>query len=151
MGRKVKLDAAGQPVPPKPRKPRAPSAKKETKAPSEPVAEASQPAPAEVAPLTQAQEDLIQETLDSLGDTLVEPAAEKPAPQAPPTRKLQASNPEDEILDLENAASTMVKGYKESWRAAIAAKARSMGIGDRASKREWKGVFVAWGGHSILR
>ena len=80
-------------------------------------------------------------------ETPKEPA--KPEPQ--PTRALSSPDPDSEEIAIEDAAGAMVDGFKESWLPAIRAKATTMGVKDKASRRTWRGVFVAWGGAGILR
>lgn len=60
-------------------------------------------------------------------------------------------NPDDAVLDIVAACGEMLDGYKESWTAAVRAKAKSMGVGEKATRREWRGVFIAWGGVQILK
>lgn len=71
--------------------------------------------------------------------------------QAVVKAKLKPKDPDDDMLPVEEAAASMVDGFKESWLPAIRAKARSMGIEGSTTRRTWRGVFLAWGGPSILR
>lgn len=86
----------------------------------------------------------------SVSDTQ-ENRAQTEEPKPKPVPKLSSQNPDDAIMNIEDAASSMVDGYKESWLPAIRAKAKSMGMGDKATKREWRALFISWGGLGILR
>lgn len=109
------------------------------------VETAKEAAPAEVTlDLTKGPED------EELGCDVIAVEAAAQAPKKARAR-LDSANPDDVEMSIEDAASSMVDGYKESWLPAIRAKARSMGIGDKASRRTWRGVFIAWGSASILR
>lgn len=78
-----------------------------------------------------------------------EAVAEKP--KTLKQKKFQSEDVERELLSIEAATGTMIKGFKESWLPAIRVKARSMGIDGDATKSAWRAVFVAWGGYSILK
>ena len=61
-----------------------------------------------------------------------------------------SENSDDQVMDIDSAALTMVRGCKESWLPSIRAKARSMGYEEKATRREWRSVFAMWGGAGIL-
>lgn len=65
--------------------------------------------------------------------------------------KFQAYNPDDDEMTLEDAARNMVDGFKDSWLPAIRVKAKSMGFEHKATRAQWRHVFVAWGTLSILK
>jgi hypothetical protein len=85
--------------------------------------------------------------------TEIKAALAEPNPGPSKKERPMFSEPDKDLeqMDLVKAASTMMVGFKPHWVHALRAKANSMGItGPLATKREWRRVFVAWGGPSYL-
>lgn len=77
---------------------------------------------------------------------------EVPAPEEPKKQSVKMSHdPEDQIMSIDEAASLMMKNFRENWLPAIRAKAKAMGAGETATKRVWRAIFMAWGGPGIMR
>lgn len=84
-----------------------------------------------------------------VAEVMAEAHAEPPAAEK---KKLKFSeNKDDNVMDIESAAFELIRGYKESWLPSVKAKARQMGYGDNATRREWRIIFAQWGGAHIIQ
>jgi hypothetical protein len=120
------------------------------------------------APSSEASADQVSVSLDAAEPTepeapVVVPEPQDAAPEPQPVVepklepkpsvaiKFSSSDPDLTIMHLEDAAVMMINGYKTSWLPGIRAKATAMGHKELATKREWRGVFLAYGGVNILQ
>ena len=108
------------------------------------------PTVAEVDAVLDAAREIFKEPIPVVMDAAAHAAfAEVFLPAARP--RFDEPDKDAEEIDLNHAAQSMMVGFKSHWIPALRAKADSMGMKKvRTTKKEWRRIFVAWGGVSAV-